>query len=263
MGEPIFGYYFPLFGWNYEPVGMFFAGYSNAETVARTTAMQRILIAIGLWGTVIAGFIMYLLISRALKPLGSLTKTVKEVVAGNINVNINRDNLPNDETGILTRDVINLIDVIRAMVEDLSKAYNEFWIVGNVNFTIENPIYQNSFKEVIGLVNKLLSQTSKDVIGLADILNQVGSGDFDVNVAVEKWAGEWSSVPKAVNNLTGNLKAISNELNTMIEVATIKGDLDYKIETDKYKGDWRRIMVGLIPTCNLNTAIQSVIYFLR
>jgi len=58
-------------------------------------------------------------------------------------------------------------------VQDLSTAHNEYLKVGNMHYTIDSSKYENSFKEVIGRVNSLLSQTTEDIESVADVLGQI------------------------------------------------------------------------------------------
>jgi len=243
MGEPIIGYYFPLFGWGGEVVGMFFAGFSNADTIAHTTFMQRILVAIGLWGTVIAASIMFFLTTRALKPLSSLTKTVREVSEGNIDVKINDTNLPKDEIGTLTSDVLGLVDVIKSIVEDLIKLDHEYNVIGDIDFRIDNSKYKNSFKDMINGVNNIPDNIVRDILVLLEALEELNNGNFDLHI--HDLPGKKMVLPNAIRATMANLQSVSAEVNAMIKAAAEKGDLSFKIDETKYKGDWREIMRGL------------------
>ncbi|MCL2171851.1 MAG: methyl-accepting chemotaxis protein, partial [Defluviitaleaceae bacterium] len=245
QGAPFSAYYFPLHGWDGSVIGMFFAGFSNEHTNATTTALQSILIIIGVAGLLVAAGIMFLLISRSLKPLAMLKKTVRDVSDGNINVNINRANLPKDEIGVLTHDVCGLVDVIKSIVNDLTKAQHEYLVIGNMNYAMDASKYQNSFEEVIGLVNKILNQTTADILSMADVLNDINDGDFKMTLDMEAWPGEWKVIPQTIGSLTNNLNSVSAEIGAMIDAAANKGDLQFQIDSAGYKGNWSEIMEGL------------------
>jgi len=211
--------------------------------------VNRVMAMVLGWITAILGAIialsLFFLSRQFIKPIKTLNRTVKEVAAGNINVNINKVNTSNDEIGMLTKDVIILVDVIKSIMDDLAEAHNQYLEVGNMRYTIEENKYNNSFKEVVGLVNCILSQNTEEIFSLADALNEISGGDFNVIIEEGKWVGDWSVIPKTVNNFTANLKAVTAEINLMIESAAVKGNLLFHIDADKYKGDWREIMVGL------------------
>ncbi|MCL2236505.1 MAG: methyl-accepting chemotaxis protein, partial [Defluviitaleaceae bacterium] len=244
-GIPFSAYYFPLHGWDGSIIGMFFAGFSNEHTNATTSSLQAILIVLAVAGLLVAGVIMFLLTSRSLKPIGTLSKIVKDVSNGNINVNINRADLSKDEIGALTHDVCELVDVIRSMVDDLGKTYEQYVEAGNMNFTIDDAKYHNSYGEMIGLVNKLLSTITADIVDVAQTLGFVADGDFAKSMDASNWSGDWVVMPDAVNKLTTNLRAVGSEINSMISAISAKGDLDFRVDTDLYSNDWRNIMKGL------------------
>ena len=197
---------------------------------------------IGLGVGIAATIVITASISR---PLSKVVKVLRDVSNGRLNANIDRQNISKDEIGELTGDVANLVDVIKSMVDDLSKAHDEYISLGNARYTIENPIYKNAFADAIGLVNKLLSQTASDIISMVDVLKQIGDGDFSMHMNVNDWPGEWVVLPQAVGNLTDNLKAIRSEMGAMIDATANKGDLSFQINADMYKGDWHNLMAGL------------------
>ncbi|MCL1883899.1 MAG: methyl-accepting chemotaxis protein [Defluviitaleaceae bacterium] len=255
FGETYYALYMPLLGWGGNPIGMIFIGFSADATEARTSSAILTTILIGLIGLAGAATVLYLLISKSLKPLQILTRNIKDVAVGNLNVNF--DSITSkDEIGAMTHDVHNLVNVIRTLVGDLANAHDEYMVVGNVNHTVENPMYQNSFREVMGLVNKILSQNTKDIMSLVDILNQVGDGDFNANMNIEDWPGDWKIIPQTVANLTDNLNSVSNEISGMIDATANNGDLSFRADVNRYKGDWGKLMQGLN---NIAVAVDSPI----
>jgi len=52
-------------------------------------------------------------------------------------------------------------------------------------------------------------------------------------------------MPQILQTVKTTLNNVSAEVNAMIDAATNKGDLNFHIDPDKYKGDWRKIMIGL------------------
>ena len=238
-------YYFPLLNLAGAPAGMFFVGFSNESTNQAVAGVQRNLIIIGIAGLIVAAVVMLLLITNSLKPMGRLAKIVKDVSAGNVNVNIDKASITKDEIGALTHDISGLIDVIKNIVADLSNVHTQYIKVGDMHFQVDESKYQNSFKEMIGLVNNLAKTVTVDIESIIDMLKQVGNGNFNNKIDFDKWAGEWKIVPSALDELVTNIKSVSTEVNSMIVSVAEKGDLSFKIQADSYKGDWRGIMEGL------------------
>jgi len=56
--------------------------------------------------------------------------------------------------------------------------------------------------------------------------------------------GDFAFQTQAIHAVLENLKGVNAEVNAMIE-STVRGDLTFKTDEEKYTGDWRDIMVGL------------------
>ncbi|MCL1884785.1 MAG: methyl-accepting chemotaxis protein [Defluviitaleaceae bacterium] len=227
----------------------------------RATATYWIMVVFSGIGLLVSFASAFVITNSVAKPLQKAQSALNDVASGKLNINLDRNNIGTDETGMLTRDVIQLIDVIKAIVDDLTKAYNEYMTVGNVNYTIDNRIYQNSFEEAIGLVNKLLSQNTSDIMGMSDTLAKISDGDFSVHLETVNYPGDWKVIPETVNNLADNLKSISGEINDMIDASANKGDLTFRINADDYHGDWQKIMLGLNSIAiAVDEPIRSIMY---
>ena len=242
-GVPHHVYYFPLIGWGGTPVGAFSVGFSNEYAVTALSNLQISLLFVAIGGILVSLIVLYLMTSKALRPVKNLAKTVKDVSAGNIN--INRAAVSNDEIGALTQDVYDLVDIIKSMVDDLSSVHTQYINAGDMHYRIDDSKYQNSFKEMIALVNSLTESVTADIESIADTLKHIGNGEFDTTLDYDIWNGEWKIVPAALDELASNIKSVSIEVNAMIASISEKGDLNFKINTDSYFGGWREIMAGL------------------
>jgi len=210
-----------------------------------TMSTFTILIALAVAG-VLAGMVIAYLISNAVtKPISRVLVALGDVSKGNLNINIDRSAITKDETGVLTRDICGLVDVIRNMMDDLALMYKEYITLGNIHYKIDDAKYQNSFQEIMRLINKLNAQMVSDIQGVAAAVTSISDGDFNKEMDISVWPGEWVFMPKAFNGLVTNIKAISTEVNAMINSVANKGDLNFKIDESQYKGDWQGIMHGL------------------
>ena len=238
------GAFAPILDSSGRALGLVCVLYYADEIMAATNQMLFIMSSIALALAILFGVVMKYMAGRLTKSVNKLLRLMEDVSQGNLNVNIDRDNLPQGEIGTLTEDVYALVDILKAMVDDLTEAYNEYMIKGNAGHIIKNPLYTNAFGEAIGLVNKLLSQNASDVLSLASEIENIGNGDFRMNLNEEEWVGDWVKLPHALNGLIANLEAVSSESHAMIDAAAVKGDLDYRLDASKYNGDWRKIMNG-------------------
>ncbi|MCL2841669.1 MAG: methyl-accepting chemotaxis protein [Defluviitaleaceae bacterium] len=241
-GAPVFAAIEELYVALYESSHSFLD--DTVDSLTSLASTRRTLMFIFAFISLGVGILAAVLIIHSIaKPLKQIISVFEDVSKGNFNVNMPIETT--DEMGMLAQDARRLIDTTRMMVDDLSKAHYEYMKLGNMHYTINDSKYQNSFKDAIMLVNNILIQNTKDIVSVGTTLNQISEGDFGVNVIVEDWPGEWAILPNALNVLNSNLKGVSNEISDMIEAAAVKGDLNFQINVDNYKGDWQTIMKGL------------------
>ena len=201
------------------------------------------IIAFGVLLVAAAVIIAVYIIRSITRPIDRLKKSSRVVAQGNFSVTMRTNDT--DELGELSNAMADMTDAVKDIVQDLTKAYNEYMKIGNMNYQIDDSKYQNSFKEVVVLINTLLMQTTKDIMSMGDVLTHISDGDFSVSVEESDWPGEWAALPRTVNALTVNLKGVEYETSAMIESVAAKGDLNFKTDEAKYKGDWKKIMQGL------------------
>ncbi|MCL2355664.1 MAG: methyl-accepting chemotaxis protein [Defluviitaleaceae bacterium] len=213
----------------------------TADTI-NTVIILVALTAISLFSGVVMAVVITGLIT---KPMSQAVDAIKNVSRGNLNINFNRKNISKDEVGVLTDSIIGLSDTIKNIVDDLTNMHEQYIQVGNIHFNIDDAKYQGSYKEMIGLVNSLLAQVTTDILDIADTCGSIADGNFEHNINEAVWVGDWVVMPKALKNLTVNLKGVSAEVTAMIDATASKGDLNFRTDAGSYKGDWQKIMLGL------------------
>jgi len=205
------------------------------------------------WITAILGGIiilsLFFLSRQFIKPIKTLSQTVKEVAVGNMNVDVDKANVSNDEIGALTQDVYSLVGIIRNMVDDISIVNHEYMKAGDIDYQVDDSKYANSFKEMITQINALLKQNTADIMSMSDAMNKISNGDFNLHLEEEHWPGGWVILPQTLSRLTDNLNSVATEVDGMIEAAAIKGDLAYSVDASKFSGNWSKIMSGFNDIC--------------
>jgi len=214
------------------------------EMSATTAATISTTVILSIVGVLLGVACALLITSMISKPISEVSKILSNVSAGNMSINF-KSNLPKDEVGAMTQNVYSLVDVIKNIVSDLDIMYKEFIEIGNIEYEINSGKYQNAFREMMVSVNKMNSQMVLDFKSVAEAMDHVNDGDFSKDMDSTVWVGEWVFVPRAFGSLLGNIRAISTEVNAMIDSIAAKGDLNFKIDETKYKGDWGNIMAGL------------------
>jgi len=186
--------------------------------------------------------VLIFLLGSITAPITKLTAAAEQISVGNLAVNF--DNSRGDEIGQLAKSFASVQGVINSMIDDLSNAHSQYIDIGNIHHNIDEGKYQNSFKNVIGQVNKILSNVTADIEDLVVAMDAINEGDFDRQLDLNIWVGDWAFVPRALNNLSGGLKSVSAEINNITR-AVSNGDLSVQIDIGGYKGDWGVLMTGL------------------
>jgi len=203
--------------------------------------LMFIFIAIGI---VAVAIIVALLIARVIsRPVQNLVRLTGDVADGKLNINMDRSKLTKDEIGQLAGDMYDLVDTIKDIVDDLVKLDHEYNTIGDIDYRIDTTQYKNSFKEMIQGVNNIPENIVRDVMEILNGLGEINKGNF--NVETRDLPGKKMVLPNAVRATVANIQNVNEGLNSMIEAAAFKGELNHKIDVDLYEGGWREIMVGL------------------
>ena len=233
--------------------------YNSNAAVASANSSVVFLIAIALTIVLIA-VVLALFVARSIsKPVNDLVSLARHVSDGQLNINIDRSKITNDEIGTLTQYFYSLVDVVRSMVHDVAELQHQFLVVGDIEFRVDESKYQNSFKELMQNTNAVTDDLIQNMLVVLGLLKQISDGDF--NITVEDMPGKRMLLPQTVREVVKSLKSVSSEIEAMIESTSVKGDLSARIDTSNYSGDWQKIMVGLNDITQAVSAPLDVIVF--
>jgi len=209
------------------------------DYASQTTMILWIVVIIG--GVI--GILVAIITTKSITgPITRLGALVGDVTQGKMNINSDA-NLPTDEVGTLTRDVYGLVNVVTSMVQDVAELKHQFSVVGDTEYTIDENKYQNSFKELMSNTNNVVGELIQNMLVVLNALNQIINGDFTIKI--ENMPGKRQLLPDTVHSVTNNLKNVVAEIDAMVNATSINGDLSFRIDANNYKGDWRKITLGL------------------
>ena len=235
---PYFAYYFPIRGYDDEIVGMIFVGVSQEYAFAITAAMQRNLVILSVAGFLITSVAMFFTVTTTLKPIGKLSKITKEVAEGKIHSNFDRRGIRRDEIGLLMKDVLSLVDVVKRLVDDLNSLAHEYTVNGDVGYRIEVENYNHVFKELVEKINGIVDVTVVDVGTIINAMRKLGDGDF--NIEIKDLPGRKISLPNSIREVLGKIKELHNEISVLADRAS-QGDLTARVNTEKFSGNWAEL----------------------
>jgi len=222
------------------------------ENLNDLTGRTFIITMLWLVGGLLLSLVVAMIISGYItKSLKTAADAIEELADGNLNININREIIHNDEIGILTGNVYNLAGTIKEIIMDLTKIELEFNKGGDFEYRANADKYQNSFKEVILSINKLLTNQVRDVFFMIEVLNKISEGDF--NVRIDDLPGKKVVSTQSLRNVVENLKELYESVAYLAE-GVADGRFDVEIDPNKFKGNWAELVKTLN---NLITTVEE------
>ena len=210
-------------------------------TFDRVTSAAINLIIVGA-AIFLVTFILAYVISRIItNPIKEVASVINDVSSGNFNIN-SKSNLPKDEIGAMTKDIYGLVGIIKGLADDLTKVYVEHVDIGNYKFEIDKNQYEGMYKEIVNSINRTVTAYAADMTELINVTKSYGEGDFTANVS--QYPESWRWANEAIDGLRANFVNITSEINSLAS-STTNGELDFKIDENKYFGSWREIMTRL------------------
>lgn len=187
------------------------------------------------------------LFKSILNPIEHINKAMNEIIRGNLNVNLKTNRT--DEMGLLSNNLSDVCDTIRAItndIKDLSTNSHQ----GNLTYRIDINKYRGEFREVTDGINNSIDTFVIDMNYIADSLKQIEEGNFNVNI--KNLSGDKINTSNNLKSIQKTIRNISLEINELTNAA-IAGNLEYVINSDKYNGEWKDTINGL------NKFVESIV----
>ncbi|MCL2398947.1 MAG: methyl-accepting chemotaxis protein [Defluviitaleaceae bacterium] len=214
------------------------------DEINNFVSISQIIIAVIAVVSAIAFLLLSVLITGSiLKPINRLMTLVSDVTRGKLTLNKSNDDIVDDEIGQLTHDMYELADTIGNMVNDISGLAHEVNVNGDIEYRINASKYTGGYNEMVTSLNALADGFVDDTLAILGVLNNVNEGNF--NAELKRLPGKKIVLNNTVDELMENLNDVSTELGAMIESVAVKGNLTFKADETKFKGDWRKLMMGL------------------
>ncbi|MDR1688973.1 MAG: methyl-accepting chemotaxis protein [Clostridiales bacterium] len=213
---------------------------SRSVNEAATNLVTTVLL-IGAIVILVVGIVIYLLINSSLKRLPSLTAIAENVANGNFNFNTEKDDgLPTkNEITLLQRSFVHVVGVLNNLIGDLNHMSFAIDAEGDIDARLDISKFNGAYKEVAESTNKMLSGIIGDILSVFDILIKFGDGDFNASMA--NLPGKKKVFNEILEKMSANLISVNDNINSLVRGA-IEGKLSNRIDTDKYKGDWAKLM---------------------
>ncbi len=189
---------------------------------------------------VILTFILTLRLRR------NINKNVEHVV--NISNNISKGqfdfDIPNygkDEFGIIINNIIE----VRESLTEFSNQLNQSVINlsnGILKTEINKEGYEGEFLELFNLLEAFMATNKEEKEEIVELIDKLNNGDFDFDLKDGK--NDNKVITDAINNLKSSLYEVTESMLSIIQ--NIKdGNLNFRLEEDKYENGWKELIKGL------------------
>ncbi|MCL2548793.1 MAG: cache domain-containing protein, partial [Symbiobacteriaceae bacterium] len=186
MGESFSSLFIPLLDNEGEVFSVVTVAWSNLELLAEKNAMQMGLIGVGVIG-LLCSLIILLFISEGItQPVTLLSHLVADVTRGNISeIDLCRTEFAKDEIGVLTRDMYSMVEVIKAISNDLAHLTSDLDSFGAMEIQIDESRYTGFYREIIDGIRRLAESVAvmRKMMEVLDHLDtMISITDFDYNL---------------------------------------------------------------------------------
>ena len=135
------------------------------------------------------------------------------------------------------------------ILRDVSVLSYEFIEEGDIDYRIDENEYDGAYRELIKDINSIIDAQSSDVSHLIEAVSKIAEGDFEIEV--NTLPGKKINLTMAIHAILKKLDELSAAMGELAEKAGM-GDLSVRIDSDKFKGNWRSLAE------KLNHLLESV-----
>ena len=201
---------------------------------------QNIFIKVIIFG--LAFIILLFLLNRylyvlVLKPLSKVTKVLKEISIGNLDVEIPTYRNDEDEIGILIKSSKNLKEDLENLIQEIKSLKEEVVLKGNIDYRLSEEAYEDTYRELIVSLNDYGESFVLDIMEILNFVSSIEEGNF--NFEVEEFSGKKIILTTCLRSLMENLRGISQEIENLSKGVKTHTD------TEKYLGEWKNMMLHL------------------
>ena len=215
-----------------------------SNKTSRTILMALIAIVLLIALTVFLGVI---LTKYIVTTINSLKNVAKDVVKGNLSSS-SRTNLT-DEIGELSNAIADMSDTFENILEDIESLSSRL-DAGDISYRINTDRYEGTFKVTIAAINNAVEQLIQDSLYIVDRIKDFGEGNFKAEV--KDFPGDKRVIKDGVSAVQKALDDVYMDMFELINAAR-NGQLDFRLDNNKYVGQWSEIIRGL------NSFAESVV----
>ncbi len=211
-------------------------------------ARRQVLIVLvtSILSLIVLALLTFYIIQRSLLPIKEVQNAAGEISKGNFNVNLRVSS--NDEIGNLVEAFITLRDTILLLIKQIYNVSDSLR-AGDIDARINPDEFHGEYNEAVTAINGIIGDYIEEITTILNAYGEFGNGNF--NVTLKQYPGKKALANEMFDTLNNNLKSVSSDISRLINHA-IDGKLEARVDTNMYKGDWKKLTDGL------NNLLQAV-----
>ncbi|MCL2192311.1 MAG: methyl-accepting chemotaxis protein [Treponema sp.] len=227
---PHHAFYFPLRGWDGNPVGMLFVGFSTQNMLSSTAEMQhfttrstihirRFMIFTGIIALIVVGGAMFLYLMRILKPLDLLMHNLNEIANGDADLTKRLPVNGKDEIAKTSGFFNKIMEEFRQMIVTIKQQVGTLNDIGTdlaSNMT-ETASAMNEITANIQSIKGRVVNQSASVTETNATMEQVTVNIDRLNEHVERQTSAVSESSAAIEEMLANIQSVTTTLVKNVE----------------------------------------------
>jgi methyl-accepting chemotaxis protein len=181
-----------------------------------------------------------------------LTRVLSAAAQGDFSSRVSADLLP-ESLRSSGQAVNTLLDALQALRNDMSRMSAEHER-GDIDVTIDAQHHRGDLRAMAEGINQMVGShiaVKKLAMG---VVAEFGRGNFDAKL--DKLPGKKAFINDTIEQVRGNLKGLIREMNHM-SVEHDKGDIDVRIDTTRFEGDFRTMAAGVNDMVGAHIAVKK------
>ncbi|MCL2852325.1 MAG: methyl-accepting chemotaxis protein [Defluviitaleaceae bacterium] len=224
----------------------------------RNQTLTYLIITIALISIVLVSIIITILTANSIsKPIKKLSEYALDVSRGNFSASAKSNN--RDEMSRLQNLIVDMTEPIDRLIHDLDYIRREAE-KGGLSMRVNIDGYMGSYQEAAEGINRVLDMFVDNTMELLNTFEDYAHGNFDKTL--RPLEGESKIFNETANEMQKELK---NIYQTVLQVVD-SGDLHYRLDPTKHKGDWNTLVSSLnqllesftIPISEAKDALQEI-----
>ncbi len=185
--------------------------------------------------TLISMFILIYIAGRRIKPLNKIAGVVSKMIeTGDMSINMNSNDIPNDEVGLVAVSFIKLTDMMNEWIGIMKKA-----AIGDFSMNIVERSDKDEFSKNMNL---MMSSNKKYIENISSVMHELSKGNLSVHIDME-YSGDYAPIKGSINETVLKIKTYIEEISSILNLLK-RGVLSQYINSD-FVGDFNELKTSI------------------